>query len=92
MDLGPKKYTSRIDIPCPTPEKRVSVQNKDGSVAWQMREGTTLSCPAVNPGHGTGSRDNLSDVEAGAANKRARVYSENWTGESEPGTNNDVKK
>ena len=73
-------------------KKRVSVQYKDGSVGWQMCEGTTLSCPAVNPGHSTGSCDVLSEVEAGVTNKRARVYSENWTGESEPGANYDVMK
>ena len=68
------------------------VKNKDGSVGWQMCEGTTLSCPAVNPGHGTGSCDNLSDVEAGAANKRARGCHVNGASESESETNNDVKK
>ena len=56
-----------------------------------MCEGTTLSCPAVNHGPDTGSCDNLSDSEAGTANKRVRICSEEWDNESESEHNNDVR-
>ena len=43
-------------------KKRVSVKNIDGSVGWQMCEGTTLTCPAVYQGPDTGSCNDLSDI------------------------------
>ena len=30
-------------------EKRVSVRNEDGSIAWKMGEGVTLTCPLRQP-------------------------------------------
>ena len=72
-------------------KRRVSVKNIDGSVGWQMCEGTTLTCPAVYQGPDTGSCNDLSDSEAGTPNKRARICSENWDNESGSEYNYDVK-